>query len=57
MKQIKARYGFPIFVRKISIDYLLKVEKACVSDIWELLLYIIIKGDVKKRRSTQWHHA
>lgn len=57
MKQIKARYGFSLFVRKISIDYLLKVEKVCVSDIWELLLYITIKGDVKKRHSAQRHHA
>lgn len=41
MKQIKAQYGFPIFVKETSTDYLLRAEKNRVSDIWALWHYII----------------
>lgn len=41
MKQIKAQYGFPLFVNEKSTAYLLKAEKIRVSDIWALWHYII----------------
>lgn len=47
MKQIKAQYGFPLFVRDSSTDYLLKAEKIRVSDIWALWHYII-KSEKKR---------
>jgi hypothetical protein len=47
MKQIKAQYGFPIFVKETSKDYLLRSEKARVSDIWALWHYII-KSEKKR---------
>ena len=47
MKQIKAQYGFPLFVKDTSTDYLLKAEKIRVSDIWALWHYII-KSEKKR---------
>ena len=47
MKQIKAQYGFPIFIKESSTDYLLKAEKIRVSDIWALWHYII-KSEKKR---------
>jgi len=47
MKQIKAQYGFPLFVNGNSTDYLLKAEKIRVSDIWALWHYII-KSEKKR---------
>lgn len=47
MKQIKAQYGFPLFVKDTSTDYLLKAEKIRVSDIWPLWHYII-KSEKKR---------
>ena len=41
MKQIKAQYGFPIFINESSTDYLLKADKNRVSDTWALWHYII----------------
>ena len=41
MKKIKAQYGFPLFVKGSSTDYLLKADKIRVSDIWALWHYII----------------
>lgn len=41
MKQIKAQYGFHLFVKESSTDYLLRAEKNRVSDIWALWHYII----------------
>lgn len=41
MKKIKAQYGFPLFVKDSSTDYLLKADKIRVSDIWALWHYII----------------
>ncbi len=47
MKQIKAQYGFPIFIKESSTDYLLRAEKIRVSDIWALWHYII-KSEKKR---------
>ena len=47
MRQIKAQYGFPFFVKASSTDYLLKAEKNRVSDIWALWHYII-KSEKKR---------
>lgn len=47
MKQIKAQYGFPLFVKQSSTDYLLRAEKNRVSDIWALWHYII-KSEKKR---------
>ena len=47
MKQIKAQYGFPLFVKQTSTDYLLRAEKTRVSDIWALWHYII-KSEKKR---------
>lgn len=47
MKQIKTQYGFPIFIKESSTDYLLKAEKIRVSDIWALWHYII-KSEKKR---------
>lgn len=47
MKQIKAQYGFPIFIKETSTGYLLKAEKIRVSDLWALWHYII-KSEKKR---------
>lgn len=55
MKQIKAQYGFPIFVKETSTDYLLKTEKARVSDIWALWHYIIKSEKKRFSKRTNYH--
>ena len=47
MKQIKAKYGFPLFIKETSTDYLLKAEKIRVTDIWALW-HFIIKSEKKR---------
>lgn len=47
MTQIKAQFGFPLFVKESSTSYLLKAEKIRVSDIWALWHYII-KSEKKR---------
>ena len=47
MKQIKAQYGFPYFIKESSTDYLLRAEKNRVSDVWALWHYII-KSEKKR---------
>lgn len=51
MAVIKQQYGFPLFTRDRSTDYLLKAEKIRVSDIWALW-HFIIKAEKKKYPGT-----
>lgn len=41
MAQIKDKYGFPLFTKNTSTNYLIKAEKTHVSDIWALWHYMI----------------
>lgn len=47
MGVIKTQYGFPLFVKDRSTDYILKADKIRVSDIWALW-HFIIKAEKKK---------
>lgn len=55
MKQIKAQYGFPLFVKGSSTNYLLKAEKIHVSDIWALWHYIIKSAKKRFPGTTDCH--
>ncbi len=47
MKSIKPQYGFPLFTRIKSSDYILKSERIRVSDIWALWHHVI-KSEKKR---------